>query len=230
MDLWIAVTLAAAAVQTLRFVLQKRLKGLGFSTGGATFSRFVFAAPLALGGLAGLLLFGGHELAAPPPAFWGFVLAGGIGQIIATFCTVALFSERSFAVGIAFTKSETVQAAGFSALVLAEPVSVPGLAAILVGMAGVLVLSRPPGGWGGGLLNRAVVLGLLRGRSLAYQPSAIVARRWRWPRAARCSARLWHWPPSPRSRRSPWRFGSAGGSRGRWRGLPPPGGPPRWSG
>ncbi|HEX9856726.1 MAG TPA: DMT family transporter [Paracoccaceae bacterium] len=163
MDLWIAVTLAAAAVQTLRFVLQKRLKGLGFSTGGATFSRFVFAAPLALGGLAGLLLFGGHELAAPPPAFWGFVLAGGIGQIIATFCTVALFSERSFAVGIAFTKSETVQAAGFSALVLAEPVSVPGLAAILVGMAGVLVLSRPPGGWGGGLLNRAVVLGLLAG-------------------------------------------------------------------
>lgn len=163
MDLWIAVTLAAAAVQTLRFLLQKRLKGLGFSTGGATFSRFVFAAPLALAGLAGLILFGGHELTAPPPAFWGFVLAGGIGQIIATFCTVALFSERSFAVGIAFTKSETVQVAGFSALVLAEPVSVPGLGAILVGMAGVLVLSRPPGGWGGGVLNRAVVLGLLAG-------------------------------------------------------------------
>lgn len=164
MNLWIAVTFAAAAVQTLRFMLQKRLKSLGLSTGGATFARFLFAAPLALGGLALLILAAGHALAAPTARFWGFVLAGGIGQIIATFCTVALFSERSFAVGIAFTKSETVQVALFSALVLAEPVSAAGLAAILLGTAGVILLSRPPGGWGKtGIFNRAVGLGLLAG-------------------------------------------------------------------
>ena len=62
---WIAVTLAAAAVQTLRFVLQKRLKRLGLSTGGATFARFLFASPLALMGLAALILAGGHRLEAP---------------------------------------------------------------------------------------------------------------------------------------------------------------------
>jgi drug/metabolite transporter (DMT)-like permease len=161
---WIAVTIAAAAVQTLRFVLQKRLTGIGLSTGGATFSRFLFGAPLALAGLAALCLFGGHRLDWPAPAFWAFVVAGGAAQIVATFCTVALFTERSFAVGIAFTKTETLQAAIFSALLLGEAVSGAGLAAILLGMAGVLLLSRPPGGWGsGGFANRSTALGLTAG-------------------------------------------------------------------
>lgn len=163
MDTWVLVTLAAAAVQTLRFGLQKRLKAIGLSTGGATFARFVFAAPLALAGMAGLVA-AGHDLPALPLRFWAFVVAGGLAQIVATFATVALFSLRSFAVGIAFTKSETVQVAVFSALILGESVSAAGWAAILLGTAGVLVLSRPPSGWGGGgALNRAVGLGLLAG-------------------------------------------------------------------
>jgi drug/metabolite transporter (DMT)-like permease len=162
MDLWVIVTLAAAAVQTLRFLLQKRLKGLGLSTGGATFSRFLFGAPLALAGL-GLQLAFGETLPRPTAAFWGFVVVGGVSQIIATFCTVALFSERSFAVGIAFTKSETVIVALFSALILAEPVPPAGLAAILVGTAGVLVLSRPAQGWGHLRADRAMALGLTAG-------------------------------------------------------------------
>ena len=164
MELWVWVTIAAAAVQTLRFMLQKRLKGLGLSTGGATFSRFVFAAPLAGAALAALMLARGDALPALPPAFWLWAMAGGAAQIIATFCTLALFSERSFAVGIAFTKSETILVAGFSALLLAEPVSAPGLAAILTGTLGVLFLSRPEGGWRGqGAGYRALVLGLLAG-------------------------------------------------------------------
>ena len=164
MEIWVAVTIAAAAVQTLRFMLQKRLKGLGLSTGGATFARFVFAAPLAGAALVALIVARGDGLPALPPAFWLWAVAGGAAQIIATFCTVALFSERSFAVGIAFTKSETILVAGFSALLLAEPVSVLGLAAILTGTLGVLFLSRPEGGWTGqGASHRALVLGLLAG-------------------------------------------------------------------
>ena len=164
MDAWIIVTLAAAAVQTLRFTLQKRLKGLGLSTGGATFSRFLFAAPLALAGLAILLAWSDSPFPALTPRFWAFAILGGLGQIVATFCTVALFSERSFAVGIAFTKTETIQVAAFSALVLGEGVSAPGLAAILVGTLGVVLLSRPAQGWrAGGVLNRATVLGVVAG-------------------------------------------------------------------
>ncbi len=164
MEIWVGVTIAAAAVQTLRFMLQKRLKGLGLSTGGATFSRFVFAAPLAGAALVALMGARGDSLPALPPAFWLWAMAGGAAQIIATFCTVALFSERSFAVGIAFTKTETILVAGFSALLLAEPVSALGLVAILTGTLGVLFLSRPSGGWTGQEANhRALVLGSLAG-------------------------------------------------------------------
>lgn len=164
MELWIIITILASAVQTLRFVLQKRLKSLGLSTAGATFSRFLFAAPLAAGATLGLMRL--HDAAFPAlgTTFWAYAIMGGLAQIVATFCTVALFSERSFAVGIAFTKTETVQVAAFSALLLGEPVSHFGLAAILLGTLGVVVLSRPPGGWRSeGMFNRATVLGILAG-------------------------------------------------------------------
>jgi drug/metabolite transporter (DMT)-like permease len=164
MELWVIATIAAAAVQTIRFMLQKRLKGLGLSTGGATFSRFLFAVPLACLGVAVLIGLRGYSIPPLGPVFWAFAIMGGVAQIIATFCTVALFSERSFAVGIAFTKTETVQVALFSAVFLAETVSGMGVVAILIGLAGVLLLSRPPQGWiAGKILNRATVLGLAAG-------------------------------------------------------------------
>ena len=142
MSLWIPVTLAAAAMQTLRFMLQKQLKGVGLSTGGATFARFVFAAPLAAVVAGVALSVTGAEFPALSGRFWAFALTGGIAQIIATFCTVALFSLRNFAVGIAFTKTETVQVALFSALILGEAVSPAGWVAIAVGFVGVMLLSR----------------------------------------------------------------------------------------
>ena len=52
MELWIPITIAAAFSQNLRFMLQKHLKATGLSTGGATFARFLFAAPLAAALLA----------------------------------------------------------------------------------------------------------------------------------------------------------------------------------
>ena len=163
MALWIWVSLAAAAVQTLRFMLQKRLKGLGLSTGGATFSRFVFAAPMAAAAAAGLMAVQGVALPDLPARFFVFGMLGGLAQIVATFCTVMLFSLRSFAVGIAFTKSELVQVAIFSALLLGEPVSLPGWVAILIGVAGVVTLSPPPKGAVGGAFGKAIGLGLLAG-------------------------------------------------------------------
>jgi hypothetical protein len=60
MDLWVIITVAAATVQTLRLLMQKRLKGLGLSTGGASFSRFFFNAPLIFGLLAARLFFRAH--------------------------------------------------------------------------------------------------------------------------------------------------------------------------
>ena len=161
MSVWVWVTLAAAAVQTLRFMLQKQLKGVGLSTGGATFSRFLFGAPLAALAAAVTLAALGAPVPLPGLRFWAFALAGGAAQVAATFLTVALFSLRNFAVGVAFTKTEVVQVAAFSALVLGEPVNPWGWLAIGVGFAGVLALSHRPGG--GGLTSRAALYGVLAG-------------------------------------------------------------------
>ncbi len=161
MSLWVLVTLGAALVQTLRFMLQKQLKGVGLSTGGATFSRFLFGAPLAALAAAVTLSVLGEAPPLPGARFWAFALVGGAAQVAATFLTVALFSLRNFAVGVAFTKTETVQVAAFSALVLGEAVSPLGWLAIGVGFVGVLALSHRPGG--GGLFSRAVLYGVLAG-------------------------------------------------------------------
>jgi len=163
MSLWVILTLAAALMQTLRFVLQKQLTGLGLSTGGATFARFLFAAPLAITLAAVALARSGQGLPAlPGSGFWGFVVLGAAGQIIATFLTVALFSLRNFAVGIAFTKTETVQVAVFSALILGEAVSGFGWAAIGLGLLGVILLSRGPDR-GAAFFGRPAVYGVLAG-------------------------------------------------------------------
>ncbi|MGB3313760.1 MAG: DMT family transporter [Albidovulum sp.] len=162
MSLWVLFTLAAAAMQTLRLILQKQLKGLGLSTGGATFSRFLFAAPAAcaLSGLA--LAVTGDDLPRPGLTFWGWIALGGIAQIAATFLTVALFSLRNFAVGVAFTKTETVQVALFSALLLGEAVSATGWVAISIGFGGVMLMSRG-GEEGARFFGRPVIYGLLAG-------------------------------------------------------------------
>jgi drug/metabolite transporter (DMT)-like permease len=160
MEIWVLATIFAAAVQTLRFALQKRLKAVGLSTGGATLSRFVWAVPLAW--TAALWLTHGN-MPTIDPAFWPWAIVGGIAQIVATFATITLFSLRSFAVGIAFTKTETLQVAGFSALILGEVVSGSGLIAIAVGVLGVIVLSRPQRAWVAGWITPATGWGLLAG-------------------------------------------------------------------
>ncbi|SIO55831.1 hypothetical protein SAMN05444722_3537 [Rhodovulum sp. ES.010] len=167
MAAWIPITLFAALVQNLRFMLQRHLKATRLSTAGTTFARFVFSAPL-VGLLVGAYLAAtGQVLPAFTGAFWAFALVGGLAQILATMCVVALFSHRNFAVGITFKKTEVLQTALVSFLVLGEGVSPGGLAAILVGFAGVVLLSDTPlargGRWHRRLVNRAAGLGLASG-------------------------------------------------------------------
>lgn len=161
MSLWIWATFFAAAVQTVRFMLQKRLKGAGLSTGGATFSRFLFAAPLAAIGAAITVTTSGDDLVALTPAFFGFAIVGGAAQVVATFLTVALFSLRNFAVGVAFTKTETIQVALFSWMVLGESVGLRAFVAIGVGMIGVVLLVR--GAKGARFDRRAAAYGIAAG-------------------------------------------------------------------
>lgn len=166
MSLWIYITIGAAFAQNLRFMLQKHLKATRLSTGGATFARFLYSAPLA----AALVLIyaqaSGQDLPAPGARFWVFALSGGLAQILATMCVVALFAERNFAVGITFKKTEVLQTVLVGLVVLGEGVSLGGMVAIALGFAAVVLLSDQKGGAGpllARMWNRATGLGLLSG-------------------------------------------------------------------
>lgn len=140
MELWIPITIAAAFFQNLRSALQKHLKGQ-LSTSGATFARFLFAAPLAALYVAGLHELGGLAVPAVNPAFVAYFVVGGVAQIIATGLLVSLFSLRNFAVGTAYSKTETVQTAIFGIVILGDSVSPLAAIAILVSLGGVIALS-----------------------------------------------------------------------------------------
>ena len=150
MELWIPITIAAAFCQNLRFMLQKHLKATRLSTGGATFARFLFAAPLVLILLASLVWVTEWSVPALNVRFLLFATFGGLAQILATALVIALFSQRNFAVGITFKKTETIQTALVGGIVLGEGISGYGLLALLIGLVGIVILSDSPGkgdGW-----------------------------------------------------------------------------------
>ena len=168
MSLWIPVTIFAAFMQNLRFMLQKHLKATKLSTAGATFSRFLFSAPLVAILIAIYLSAVGSSWPELSTRFLVFACFGGIAQILATACVVALFGERNFSVGIVFKKTEVVQTALLGLIVLGEGVSEWGILAIAIGFFGVLLLSDPPDRtaettWRDRVFNKASGYGLASG-------------------------------------------------------------------
>ncbi|MFY0690735.1 MAG: DMT family transporter [Paracoccaceae bacterium] len=146
MSLWIPVTIFAAFMQNLRFMLQKHLKATQLSTGGATFSRFLYSAPLVAMLLWVYVRISGVEPPSLSGRFFQFALSGGVAQILATACVVALFAQRNFTVGIALKKSEVILTAVVGLVVLGEGVAPIAVFAILLGFAGIILLSDPPAG------------------------------------------------------------------------------------
>ncbi len=167
MEIWIPITIFAAFMQNVRSALQKHLKGT-LSTSGATFTRFVFGVPPAWLYLAALLTWGGYALPGANHAFALFAVVGGLAQILATGLLVYLFSFRNFAVGTAFSKTETVQAALFGIIILGEGVGLAALAGIVVSLIGVVLISitRLDVGWRGIIgqcLEPVALIGLVAG-------------------------------------------------------------------
>ncbi len=176
-SLWIPVALAAAAFQTVRFMLQKVLSTVKLSAVGATFARFAYSAPFLVSGLIGYFALTGTPLPRFTPAFWAYSIAGGATQIIATICIVMLFKQRNFAVGIAFMKTEVILTVLVGLILLGEGVSRAGMGAILVGLIAVLLLSKTPGSagsWWRHLTGKAPILGVFAG--LLFSISSVTYR------------------------------------------------------
>ena len=172
MEFWVFFAILAASAQTVRFAVQKVLAGGALGPAAATWARFLWSWPLA----AILAFLYGHASDAPwpefSPAFFVYGMLGGAFQILATICTVSLFSMRAFAVGITFKKTEVMLTALVGFVILGDAISLAGFAAVALGFLGVLLLSDPPEG--GSLFNRAAGIGVLSG--VLFALSAVTYR------------------------------------------------------
>jgi drug/metabolite transporter (DMT)-like permease len=162
LELWIPITIAAAFFQNLRSALQKHLKGRLTNT-GATFSRFAYAAPLALLYVTALAALTGEDVPRPHATFVLYAVVGGLAQITATALLLYSFSFRNFAVGTTYSKTETVQTAIFGILILGDPLGLGAALAIVISLLGVMTISVAS--------TRMSLLGLLT--SLAEKPALV---------------------------------------------------------
>ena len=176
-ELWIIATLCAASFQTIRFTLQKILADGNLSPLGATYSRFIFAAPwIVLFSLIFLLL---TNVSIPDleSQFLLFAVGGGLAQILATVCVILVFKSRNFAVGITLKKTEVILTALVGLVLIGEGVSTISIFLICLGGAGVFFLSKKVSSVDRSnfsILNKSAVYGLLSG--LLFAISAVCYR------------------------------------------------------
>jgi drug/metabolite transporter (DMT)-like permease len=167
--LWIPLTIFAAAAQTVRNTAQRHLT-VELGTLGATLVRFLYGMPVLALWLGLILAFGGFPQPSLTWAFGGWVIVAALSQMAGTALLLRAMEERSFAIGLVYSKSEVIQVAIFSVLFLGESLSVVTIGAIIVATLGVVLLTpRPPalGGVKRSWADPAALYGLASGSAFA---------------------------------------------------------------
>jgi len=169
--LWVPCTLFAAAAQTVRNAAQRSLTD-EIGALAATLVRFMFGLPLTFAWMA-LLYWGPGSTARLPEfnaSYLGWIGMGALFQIFATAALLRAMQERNFAVAVTLSKTEVLQVALFSAVLLHELPTGIAMLAMLVATLGVLVLSLPRQGqmlswqaW----CSKSALYGLLAGAGFA---------------------------------------------------------------
>lgn len=139
--LWLPATLLAGALQAWRTAVQRRVSKT-LSVNAAGLVRYLYGAPVAV---AMMLAYQFLIAPAAVPAlgrwFLPFCALGGLAQIVATNLLLMAFGERNFVVGTAYSKTEAVQSAVLSVVLLGDRLSLPTWLGIGFGVTGVMVLS-----------------------------------------------------------------------------------------
>ncbi|MBI1238202.1 MAG: EamA family transporter [Alphaproteobacteria bacterium] len=168
--LWIPFTLAAAALQAIRTAAQRQVAGR-LSPDAGNFARYVFGLPIALLYL-GAIALGGAAIPAPSAQAIAIVAAGAFAQVMATRALIIAVSDQNFAVGVALSKTDVVQAAIVEAIAFGVRFSPQGIAGILAATFGVMVMSAKGAGrfialLMTGWMARAALFGLAAGTGYA---------------------------------------------------------------
>jgi drug/metabolite transporter (DMT)-like permease len=174
--MWVPITLAAATFQVLRTAQQHQLRGI-LSANGAGFVRYLFGLPVALAISVVLFVVLGRDVPSVPGRFWPIIVGAGIAQIGGTIALLRSFRLRDFAVGTVYAKTEVIQVALLSAVLLDETLAPLGWVGAIVCMVGVAWLAS--NGSITALLRRsgdpAALQGLLAGLGFALAAIGIRA-------------------------------------------------------
>jgi drug/metabolite transporter (DMT)-like permease len=186
LDLWVYFTLLAALMQAIRTAGQKQLSG-HLNAMATTGVRYIYALPFAC---LYLFFITEHRDVVVPELneqFLKYGLIACVMQIIGTFCLVAAFKYRNFAVATSLAKTEAIQVAVVGALVFSAYLSPLGWLSVFIGVLGVLIVSKvkftftdvfqnPGAGFGlASGLALAVTTLLIRESSLALNTDLLVS-------------------------------------------------------
>ena len=141
MDIWIYFTLLAAFMQAVRTAGQKQLTGQ-LSKIATTGVRYLYALPFAWGYMYWMLDYQNVGMPVFNQSFLMYAIGASVAQLIGTLCLVAAFSYRNFAVASSLSKTEAIQIAIIGALFFAESLSPMGWFSVIVGVFGVILLSK----------------------------------------------------------------------------------------
>ena len=139
---WVLITAIASLSQTLRSVFQKNLiEDVGVLI--SAYSRFIFALPFVT--LLALFFLDNQELVILKnlsSMAWFFLIAASICQILFTIILIKLFTLRSFAIGVAFSKTEVIQTTLLEIIIVGFILTSHVLLAIIIGFIGMLFMSK----------------------------------------------------------------------------------------
>lgn len=138
--IWLVATLGAAVFNAWRTAVQQSVRAT-LSVNGAGLVRYFYGLPVAVALLAGWCLVGGEALPGFEPAMIGWALAAGLAQIAGTNLLLLAFSYHNYVAGTAYSKTEAIQGAILSFVLLHERLSWISWAGIGVGVFGVLYLA-----------------------------------------------------------------------------------------
>ena len=139
---WVVITVIASLSQTLRSVFQKNIiEDVGILA--SAYSRFIFALPFVA--LLAVLFLGAQEIVLLKNISlkaWFFLIAASICQILFTIILIKLFTLRSFAIGVAFSKTEVIQTTLLEILIISFILTSHVFLSIIVGFIGMLFMSK----------------------------------------------------------------------------------------
>jgi len=153
-------------MQAVRTAGQKRLT-THISSMATTSVRYVYALPFAWLYLWWLLEYKQYEMPELNASFVESAFIASFTQIIGTACLITAFRYRNFSVATSLAKTEAIQIAIIGVSFFSAPLSTWGWTSVIIGVIGVIIVSKVKFTYNDLFKNPGAGFGLLSGLGLA---------------------------------------------------------------